>query len=69
MKRLLIPLASYLAVTILVPILNGAPIDAPFIEHAALTIIITGTLSPLLSSRNRTLHHGDTLPIRITSKS
>jgi hypothetical protein len=55
MKRVLIPLASYLAVTIVVPILNGAPIDAPFIEHAALTIIITGTLSAFASPRNHTL--------------
>lgn len=55
MKRVLIPLASYLAVTIVVPILNGTPIDAPFIEHAALTIIITGTLSTLVTSRNRAL--------------
>ncbi len=52
MKRVLIPLASYLAVTIVVPILNGAPIDAPFIEHAALTIIITGTLSALRAPRS-----------------
>ncbi len=59
MKRLAIPFASYLAVTIAVPILNGAPINAAFLDHAALAItiplIVTGTLSPLLSSRNRTL--------------
>ena len=59
MKRLAIPLLSYLAMTIAVPILNGAPVDAAFLEHAALAItiplIVTGTLSPLLSSRNRTL--------------
>jgi len=57
MNPLTIPLASYLAVTIVVPILNGAPIDAPFLEHTALAItlplIITGTLSPLVTSRNR----------------
>ena len=59
MKRLTIPLASYLAVTIVVPILNGAPIDAPFLEHTALAITlpliitITGTLSPLVTPRNR----------------
>lgn len=60
MKRLTIPLASYLAVTIVVPILNGAPIDTPFLEHTALAIalplIIIGTLSPLVTSRN----HGRT---------
>lgn len=39
MKRLAIPLASYLAVTIVVPILNGAPTDAAFLEHAILAII------------------------------
>lgn len=55
MKRLTIPLASYLAVTIVVPILNGAPIDAPFLDHAALVIIITGTLSTLVTSRNHAL--------------
>ena len=59
MKRLAIPLLSYLAMTVAVPILNGAPIDAAFLEHAALAItiplIIMGTLSPLLSSRNRKL--------------
>jgi hypothetical protein len=58
MKRLTIPLASYLAVTIVVPILNRTPLDSAFLDHAILTItltlIITGTLSPLLSSRNRT---------------
>ncbi len=57
MKRLTIPLASYLAVTIVVPILNGAPTDAPFLEHTALAItlplIIIGTLSPLVTYRNR----------------
>jgi len=57
MKRLAIPLASYLAVTIVVPILNGAPTDASFLEHSALAVIlpliIMGTLSPLLTSRNR----------------
>jgi len=52
MKRLVIPLASYLAVTIVVPVLNGAPVNAPFLEHAALvvtlTLTITGSLSLLL---------------------
>jgi hypothetical protein len=52
MKRLVIPLASYLAVTVVVPVLNGAPVDADFLEHAALAITlpltIAGTLSPLL---------------------
>lgn len=52
MKRLVIPLASYLTVTIVVPILNGAPVDADFLEHAALAITlpltITATLSPVL---------------------
>ncbi len=57
MKRLAIPLVSYLAITILVPILNGAPTDAAFLEHAALAItlplIITVTLSILANARSR----------------
>lgn len=52
MRRLVIPLASYLAVTIVVPILNGTPLDAAFLEHAALaitlTLIIVGMLSLVL---------------------
>lgn len=59
MKRLATPLMSYLAITVAVPILNGAPMDAAFLDHASLAItiplIIMGILSPLLSSRNRTL--------------
>ena len=60
MKRLVIPLASYLAVTIVVPVLNGAPVNAPFLEHAALvvtlTLTITGSLS-LLSRPQRLVEH------------
>lgn len=52
MRRLVIPLASYLAVTIVVPILNGASMDADFREHAALAIalplIIAGMFSLVL---------------------
>lgn len=55
MRRLVIPLASYLAVTIVVPVLNGAPLDRAFLEHAilaiALPLIITGMLSALPRAR------------------
>ncbi len=54
MKRLAIPLASYLGVTIVVPLLNGTPADVAFQEHAVLAItlplIIAGTLSCFLTS-------------------
>jgi len=55
MKRQLIPFASYLSVTVLVPVLNGAPIDAQFLENATLIIIITGTLSTLVCIGNHGL--------------
>lgn len=48
MKRLAIPLASYVAVTVLVPILNGAPIDAAFLEHALLAIALPLVIAPLI---------------------
>lgn len=54
MRRLVIPLASYLAVTIVVPVLNGAPLDRGFLEHAILAIglplIVTGMLFALNKS-------------------
>ncbi|MBT8453582.1 MAG: hypothetical protein KJO40_16580 [Deltaproteobacteria bacterium] len=49
MRRLVIPLASYLAVTIVVPILNGASIDADFREHAALAIALPLIIATMLS--------------------
>ncbi len=59
MRRLVIPLASYLAVTIVVPVLNGAPLDRAFLEHAilaiALPLIITRMLCALARAR---LHAG-----------
>lgn len=51
MKRLAIPLASYIAVTVVVPILNGAPTDAAFLEHTLLVLTLTGTLSLFVTSR------------------
>lgn len=41
MKRLAIPLGSYLAVTIVVPALNGTPLDAAFLEHAVVAIALS----------------------------
>ncbi|MFC1679590.1 exosortase K [Elusimicrobiota bacterium] len=40
-----LPLGVYLAVTILVPLLNGVHVDARFLEHAATTLIIGAVIS------------------------
>lgn len=58
MRRFAVPFLSYLAVTVVVPVLNGACIAAPFAEHVAraagLPIAIAAVLSRLLPGGNRT---------------
>lgn len=49
MRRLVIPLASYLAITIVVPVLNGAPLDRAFLEHAILAIALPLIIATMLS--------------------
>lgn len=49
MKRLAIPLASYLAVTIVVPVLNGAPTDAAFLEHVGVTVALALLIAIVLT--------------------
>ena len=34
------PLAWYYAIAVAVPVLNGAPLDRPFLEHAAFVLVV-----------------------------
>ena len=36
-----IPLVLYVGMTIVVPLLNGAPADDPFIRHAAIVLSVS----------------------------
>ena len=55
------PLAFYYAIAVAVPVLNGAPIDRPFLEHVAF-VVAAPPLLVMLAEIGRTLVRGATQP-------
>ena len=54
LSLLVVPLSCYLAMTIGIPILNGAVADSGFWEHALTTLAVTGAITAaLLGLRHR----------------
>ncbi len=48
-KRLWLPLTCYLGITVVVPLLNGAVVDDPFLHHALITGLVAGAIVALFA--------------------
>jgi len=49
MRRFAVPFLSYLAVTVVVPLLNGTRVTSAFAEHVALAVGLPIAVAALLS--------------------
>ena len=48
-----VPIAFYVAMTVVVPILNGSPVDRAFIEHAGVVLVVVALVVVLAAGGRR----------------
>ena len=48
-----VPIAFYVAMTVVVPILNGSPMDRAFVEHAAVVLVAVALVALLAAGGRR----------------
>ncbi len=52
-----VPLAFYLAVTVVVPVLNGVGIDGAFVEHAGMVVAVVLGVAVLAAAAGKLCRH------------